>query len=502
MENRLREKESVWNKNVGQHWAVLLFAIVLVYKFATLGMVPFNADETLYGEMIAEEGDHLTFLPNYLGYPALWKPGLYFAAYSLFIPVTSSVFDSLEYIYRFPNLLFGLANAYLVYLIARRFENGGTAAATALFFYASFIAIFVEQRLMMEVFMMFFVLLALYFYTRKGGGNMNFVLAGIFALAAALTKSVIALMIPILTLAYVLQFDRKSLKNPFFLASLLAVPAGLAVFWIALSGIGMAQEIFFIDTGKMLFYDYAAKGLVSLVKGISQSVLSLLFIAVISAIGLRNYWKQNIFFAAWFALIIIPVVSSFSMLWYFYYVLPGVCFFAAKMLRQKGNGIDGFALLILTAYAMGYMYYAFQSSSYQLSNGLLEDGKDIGLMMAGKENVLFAGIYFPNTVSVDYKVLAERKVSGAYKDFGYVLYDGDVNLPNPESLQDFISEYNNTTYDAEKGFVRMFWTKKIYFKETCIREFDYVVVAPKMDYVPDGYEIYYEGVNSTIFVRR
>ncbi|MEW5995998.1 MAG: glycosyltransferase family 39 protein [Candidatus Micrarchaeota archaeon] len=478
---------------------LLLFLIVFLYKFATLGMAPFLADETLYAEMIAEEGNHISFLPDYLGYPAPWKPGLYFIAYSFFVPPGSAIFGSLEYIYRFPNLIFGLMNAYLVYLIARRFEDRATALATAFFFYASFVAIFTEGRLLMEPFMMAMVLLSLYFYVRKEGSrNLNFAAAGAFALAAALTKSVIALMVPVLAVAYVLQFERKNIANPVFLASLLAVPLGLAVFWVALDGIGMAREVFFIDTGKMFLYDYVSMGLHSLGKGIYYGVLPMLFIVVISFMGLKRHWKENWLFSAWYALSLVPILSSFSAIWYFYYIVPGVAFFAAKMLWQKEEGLDKFAMFILCIYAIGYMAYAYYSTTEQLGWGM-EDGKRIGLMLSGKENVLFFGTYYPNTVSVAYKVLSERQATGAYKDFGYVLFGNGIPMPDGESLRDFTYDYYNDKYEREEGFGRMFWEDRIFFRRANPTDFEYVVVTPKINATLEGYEVYYDGLGSTVF---
>lgn len=486
-------------------WGIIfLFSAVLLYKFATLGMVPFLVDETLYGEMIAEEGDHITFLPKYLGYYAPWKPGLYFISYSFFTKITLEMFDSLEYVYRFPNLIFGLLNAFLIYLIAGRFENKATAIATAFFFYASFLSVFVEQRVMMESFMMFTMLLSLFFYTRKGGSrSVNFAMAGIVALASTLTKSVIALMIPVLAVAYMCQFERKELKNPVFLASLLAVPAGLAIFWIALEQVGMAGEIFFVDTGKMFLYDYVSRGAGSLLMGVYRGALLVLFLLVISIMGLARHWRENLFFSMWFLLFLVPMLSQFSMPWYFYYVLPPVCFFAAKMLEQKGRQLDRFAMLILVVYAAGYLAYSFYSSYDQVSDGSMLDAKTVGLMLSGKENVLFIGNYYPNTVSVSYKVLSERQEEGAYRDFGYVLYDYVTYNMTDESFREFVADYQNADYDTEEGFGRMFWARKIFVKGTNISKFDYVVFAPDVDWEKLGdYEPYYEGVDSAVIRRK
>ena len=89
-----------------------LFLAIFLLKAFYLGEIPIQFDGTLYAEMIAEEAEEITFLPTYLGWWAPWKPGIYFITYSLFLPVTSQLFDSIEWIYKSPNLLFGIINHF------------------------------------------------------------------------------------------------------------------------------------------------------------------------------------------------------------------------------------------------------------------------------------------------------------------------------------------------------------------------------------------------------
>ena len=109
---------------------LLLFFASFAAKCYYLDKTPFLEDETLYAEMIAEEADQLSIVPTYFGYPAPWKPGLYFITYSLLTQVTQ-VFESLEWVYRVPNLLFAIISASLVFLIARRFLGTDAAAVSS-----------------------------------------------------------------------------------------------------------------------------------------------------------------------------------------------------------------------------------------------------------------------------------------------------------------------------------------------------------------------------------
>ena len=141
-----------------------LFAITLISKFAYIGATPFSYDETLYTEMIAEEGEHPSFLPTWFGYPAPWKPGLFFFAASLFLPITSAIFASPEYAYRIPLMMFSLLNAALLYLIIKRFSGEGTALAASLIFYSALPAFNVEGRLLMETFTLSTILASIYLH--------------------------------------------------------------------------------------------------------------------------------------------------------------------------------------------------------------------------------------------------------------------------------------------------------------------------------------------------
>ena len=131
-----------------------LFFITFLFKVFYLDKVPFHYDDTLYAEMIAQEAESLTFLPQYLDMWTPWKPGLYYITYSLFLPITSLLFTSLEWVYRAPNLIFGLLNALFFYLLVRRFATKDVSLMASLLFYSSFPAFRVEGRLLMEPFML------------------------------------------------------------------------------------------------------------------------------------------------------------------------------------------------------------------------------------------------------------------------------------------------------------------------------------------------------------
>lgn len=482
---------------------LILFAATFLAKFITLGSMPFSHDETLYAEMIYEEMENPSFLPTYLGHPAPWKPGLSFIAQSLFLPLTSALFSSPEYVFRFPILMFSLINAYLFYLLAKRFYGQDAALASSLLFYCSFSSFYIESRLLMEPFMLMVTLLSLIFYTKKEmPAAKRFALGGFFALLAALTKSIIALLIPFLVIIYILQNEKKNLANPAFLISLLAVPLGLAIFWLSLSQLGLAGDIFFTDTGKMFVYDYSQAMAMNIFAGILMVVTLMLPIYAAAIRSFLSRWKENLMFSAWFLLVFMMLFLG-QRPWYYYYVTPPIALFASLLLLDKRMRMDDFsffALLIITLLTLSVALFSTWNPVYQ---DYLPESKQIGISLSGEENVLFIGQYETSTVSIIYKILDERKNSGAYRDFGYILFDYRKNNATEASVSDFVEDYWRNDYDVEeRNFAGIFWHSKIFRKSTGIAQFDYIVLAPPMENLSlDRYRILFPGNYSTVYMR-
>ncbi len=461
---------------------LLLFFLAFCIKVYCLDKNPLQYDGTLYAEMIAEEAKSLTFLPTYLGAWAPWKPGVFFIVYSLFLPITSNLFTSIDLIYKSPNLLFGLLNAVIFYYIVKRFSKENVALVAALLFYSCYGAFYVESRLLMETFMLTMLLASLFFYThRKMEPKTRFFGAGLFALLACLTKTVISFMLIPVSVAYFFQHERKNLSNPLFLLSLLAPFLGMFLFYLSLDNVGLVEEVLVEDTGKFFFIlDYFPKisknAFTALIYFIVMFPLYLLIAARIAV----NSWKKYLFFSAWFLISLIPALSGEPHHWYFYYVAPAVAFFAAIALPEKGK-LDTFSLFLVAI-------LFFSNVGYLALGGLLTsscelEGREIGISIAGKEKVLIIGSYAPSTTILSYKILSERRDSGSYLDVGYVVLIGDYadstegNLSVP--LNTIVADYNTNEYRFESGnFAAMFQTDKFLRKKTNLTKFEYVVVSP------------------------
>lgn len=490
------------------YFFLALFVFTFLLKAYYLDKVPFQFDETMYAEMIAEESEHITFLPTYFGMWAPWKPGLYFIVYSLFLPITSHLFTSLEWIYRSPNLLFGAINACLVYILIRRFLKPETALAAAVLFYSSCMAFYVEARLLMEVFALTPILLSLIFYTGKDMNPVQrFAGAALFAFLAALTKSVISLMIIPLALAFVFQNDRKNLLNPAFLLSLIAPVAGILIFAFSLSQIGMMGGVLFKDTGKFFVYNYLDLGENAkfLVSALATIIIFAGIYLVVAFRKMLSSWREEIFFSIWTLLLFVQVFSSQPMMWYFYYVAPALCFFAAYAMEEKGK-FDRFSIflfLLVFLFNIGMVLFA---GPVPETPEVVYESKEIGLSLAGEENVLFAGYYFPLATALSYKTLSEREEYGEPLDFGYVLYEQPEDKscpPNAEVVNSVVSGYNSQVCAFHENFASIFWSNTTFRKKTSITEFDYLVISPSNITISDArYSLQFNSTMTAVYKRR
>ena|GEM_PF-1653602 len=459
-----------------------LFFITLLFKIFYLDKVPFHYDDTLYAEMIAQEAESLTFLPKYLDMWTPWKPGLYYIFYSLFLPITSAIFASLEWTYRFPNLIFGLMNAFLFYKLAQRFATNDISLMASLLFYSSFSAFRVEGRLLMEPMMLTLILVSLLFYTsKKLLPSKRFGGAALFSFLASITKSVVSFTIVPLSLAALYQKDRKFLKNPLFLISLLAPFLGLLVFYLSLQSLNLAEGVLLKDTGKFVMFDYAELFPETVPTGLIYFFFATGIYLVISLKMIADNWKKEIFFTVWTLISLVIIFSGEPHEWYFYYVIPAFSFFVASALPNKGKA-DNFSaliLLILVVFNISLSMLSIESANL----AYFWDSKEIGTMLAGKENVLVAGSFSKNTIIVAYKILLERQMYGEPLDFGYLIFqdrNGQIYEGKWEEIvNDIVVDYGTDKYYfEEENFAALVWQSHGFKKKTSITEFDYVVVTP------------------------
>ncbi len=470
---------------------LLLFTAAFFAKLYYMDKTPFLEDETLYAEMIAEEAEIPSFIPRYFGYPAPWKPGLYFILYSFFLPLTSHLFSSFEWIYRFPNLIFSFISTYLVFLITKRFLGKESALLSSLLFFSAIISFYVETRLFMEPMMLTLILSSLFFYTKKDKNEMDFIAAGGFSLLAALTKSIISLCIPFLALVYIFTREKESISSPIFLVSLFGAPAGLALFFFSLSQIGFAEDIFFIDIGQTVIYNYS-NTLAFTLRNLLNIFSFIFFFLVSLLVFFSKKQRPEPMLAAWLLLILVPLFASTFRTWYLYYFVPPLAMFASSAILGKRR-LDWFSLFITSLFVvMSIGTFALSFAEWEVNQyGPIIDARETGLSLAGEDSVLFAGSYYYNTVTICYKSLEERREFGSPLDFGYLL------VRNPHGMEDFdscvaglLENYTTNSYEfEEQRFAQFFWNTTPFRKQSRIEEFTTLVSAPPLEKCPPGYSL-------------
>lgn len=461
---------------------LFLAAIYLALRLPVLLAMPLVQDESIYAIMAEEQAAHPTLVPTFLGYPVSWKPAPFFwllsAASLLPLPLEAS--------YRVFSLVAGLAT---LLCLQRIFSNCGMDKAisflTLLIFTISFISINPDTSILLDSLNFLLASLSILSYTEKGLGRWRFIAAALFAFSAFFVKLVVAFMIPVLAAAYFWQKDRKILKDPLFLLSLLAVPLAMAIHAMALGQAGLLGEFLAGNIGGHTAGEAGLLGQAALVRSALMAlILSGAFIwFAFSLTGFAKNWKSSPFMSAWYALTIFPLLSAAYLPWYYLPVMPAISYFAVLSLaldsgkRKTDRFFKAFfSILVIITLAMTLIAYS--------TFGEYFEHRELGALLSGKENVLIIGQYRPGIVA--YKILPEMR-SGKPLDFGWIVIPermGNGEIPR------FVKDYHDDSSPVVDGsFGSFFSVKEIFRKDTNITKFEYVAVGGPADITLDGYEL-------------
>jgi 4-amino-4-deoxy-L-arabinose transferase-like glycosyltransferase len=477
--------------------ALIIIAIYAITRLPLIVAMPLALDEALYSTMIFEQSHHPTMIPTFLGYPVNWKPAPFFWIYdALAMPLMGSPLP-LEALLRWPSFIFGLLSLLPLYLVFRKSGASKNASLVSLaVFILSGVSIYAQTTLITDSALFLFLISSLYLYVEDGLGRWRFLAAGLLAFAAFFMKLVFAFMIPVLAVAWFLIRDKKTLKDPVFLISLLMPFIAAGLHYLILQGAGLGNELYFglgglvVGTGGLmgrLDSAYGALGMLALYSPIWVG----LFI-----IGVIRDWKKNLFMAIWAALIAIPLMSSGTLQSYYLPVLPALSFFAASVLiGSKGQEkadlffLISFSMLAIASLSL-YALLQFQEYRFFLPE------KEAGLMLAGKQDVLVIGGYKPSILA--YKMGTEYRTLGTPLDVGWVFLQPDMG---PPVVADFVEDYHTTKYNVTDGSLRTGFYKSIDFrKDSNITRFEYVVIAGRDDYSPADSALVYSDDLSGVFI--
>lgn len=449
---------------------LILALIFMLTRLPPMVLMPFVQDEGLYAMMIEEQAAHPTLIPTLFGYPVSWKPAPFFWIYAAF----SRLPLPLEIAYRLPSVLFGLAALFPLYYLLRNVgASRNLAFFSILMFLVSHISMYSQAALLTDSLLFLLICTALYVYTEKRFGERRFLVAGALAFFAFFVKLVIAAMIPVLALVYFLACDRKTMKRPLFLLSLLAVPFAFLLHFALLNSAGLGSELYSSDIGGHLLSPEGIGGQVRLLWGALHTLISDAGIwFALSIFGFWKYWRENQFMSVWYALTVFPVLTGFFMPWYYLPVLPAMCYFAALFLiRWEGKEKpDALFIIFVSLTAVATLFGSFIIYSNVYERFLPQ--KEAGLLLSDKEGVAIMGEYDPGIAA--YKTTTELR-RGKRLDFGWMT---SANFTNQSYFEEFIRDYHSSRYPVVDGsFSSMFTSADIFRKDTNLTSFDYVVLV-------------------------
>ncbi len=449
-------------------YLVFLF-LFLVPRLALIDFLPFVMDEAIYSVVIEEMIERPNILPTFFGYEVGWKPPLFFIVSAVFVSFFKLFPLSLEAIYRLPDMFFGLLTVPVLYMLLRKVEKSrNVVLLTTLIFSFSFVVIDANISVLTDSLFLLFALSSLLAYVSREWGDFRFVLAGVLGFAAFYVKALLALIIPVLAVLYFFLNERKTLKNPLFLFSLVFVPLAYLSYSMLVSNLYL-----FLGYG---IHFTSQEGLLGMLKKFGGALWAYfsfdgVWIAL-SLIGFLKFWRKNLFMTGWFALIVLPLITGYFMTWHFLSVIPAVSYFAALILLKPDGKerTDLFFFVFLSLMILGVLGSGLYS--YFLSRELYLPQKEAGLFAVSRENVLILGQYRPGIPA--YKILTELREKGDYTDFGWVF----TAKLNQEVVDDFISDYSSDKYPTNSSFSEMFSTYDVFYrKESNITKFDYIVLC-------------------------
>ncbi|MFH0737505.1 MAG: glycosyltransferase family 39 protein [Candidatus Micrarchaeota archaeon] len=450
----------------------LLLAVYLLIRFPLLNFLPLVKDEGLYAVMSEEQAIAPTTIPAFLGYPVSWKPAPFFWLHSLM----SDLPLPMEVAYRLPSFLCGLLTVPILF---RLFRNIGASPNVSFFstlvFLLSMASIYPDAAFLTDAMNFLFISASLLLYTEKGLGRWRFLAAGALAFCAFFVKLVIGFMVPLLAVAFFFSRDRKILKDPLFLFSLLAVPAAFLLHYSILDSAGLAKQLYESDIGgHMMSSEGLGDQMTTVIGSVSIFFLGAGLWFALSLFGFWKNWRADPFMAFWFAMTLFPILTGNFMIWYYLPVMPAIAYFCTSILInwEGRERIDAFfwiffCLISLVSLGIVSYYYVSLYETYQPE-------REAGLLLAGKDDVCIIGNWMPGVAA--YKVLTEMREGGGAKDFGWVTASRWMNA---SEVQSYLADYHSEPTDdiTEGSFTGFFSKKGAFRKPTGISHFRYIAIT-------------------------
>lgn len=389
-----------YKKNRNAIFIPLLFLLSFAIRLYYLPATPIYGDEAAYAEIIDEFSRNPSLIPHYMGHIVSWKPTFGFAVYSLIINVlwTLNPQIPLEVAYRVPSVVFGVLSTLALYFLVRKLYGEELAFFSSILFTTNCISVAISEGLLLDSLVLFLLISGIIFYIDGQRDKKNFYYAGFTGALLFLTKSIIALMLPVLAISYYVR-DRKIgrdvKRGTAFLLSLSAVP--LTMFLYALlfflhAPLGKGGDITATYVYDIFFRVYMQPKfepslLLNTIEFLKLTVpWCILFFSGILLTKLSD--REDRFIFLWLLLTLAFVGAGQFYSWYYLQVLPPFSVICAKPLLHVKNK-RSFLPILLLLLLLSLPHFANPSfmDSYISSSPLNIEKMETGLFLRNRYSV-------------------------------------------------------------------------------------------------------------------
>ncbi len=391
--------------------ALILIALIVFscLRFLLIPQSPLHNDEAVYAEIIDEFlRSPAQILPHYLGNPISWKPP---AGFYLYLPAIASLnflFPGIppEFAYRAAPAFFAAISTLALFFLVREFFGEREAFAAAFIFTVANGALFPTSLLLLDSALLLSIIWALHCYLRSAKDARWLIPAAAFSVLAALTKTYVALIIPLLALAYFTSRQKCGIgdallgrkRNNAFLLSLLSVPAAMLAYWALFA---LLAPDGFREIGSSYIYDFVGRLYTNPLTAIANNAATAFqyffpWVLLAPAGFFLLNWKkaEDRLLAWWCAISLIPLASSSGYFWYFLMAAPPLSILAARALLRLNRWhaaiiATAFLALSLTAYQGFAQPPGGASAQAQAGEFLAGKGSVLSLTETGVPTVFF-----------------------------------------------------------------------------------------------------------------
>lgn len=462
---------------------IIIAALYFILRIPLFFTSPLVLDEGLYAINIQEQINNPSIVPIFLGQAVGWKPPLFFWVYAPLVFILEKLPLDIVFVFGLPTLVFGLINVFLLYFIIQKvYGNQELSFYTTLIFTGFYLNSHVNTTVLIDTFNLTLILSAIYCCVNTKWDNRRFLAVALFTILAFFTKLWVAAVIPVVVLSWAFFHSKGSLKNNWFIPSLLVLPLAFLLYNLYIhvfSSTSLFQDASPAYTIMQRMFD--GGNFLATFYGLMIESLGPLFGLITIWVGFFAFsifknWKK---FSAMTILsfLIFPVaLGARYMPWYFLPVLIPIAFFSALLiLTDKKNGPDLFGfvfciLILFITFIVGYLFYHYSGYDNEFAQ------TEVAYLLAFKPNVLIVGDYSPTLMS--YKIVTESRKNGKYLDFG-VIIPSNNNTYMPKDIQIFIYDYYNNDLDVSSNMMDIMPPSakhQLYRKNTSITQFDYIVL--------------------------